>query len=537
MGTILSFGIVFLLSAYLLRRHRINSRLPPGPFTLPVLGSVAVMGRPDMVKLYADFRHQYGDVFSFQLGSKVVVVINGYENLRKVFVQQGNVFADRPQVFTFTHVLQVAFLAVTLVRRYRINSRLPPGPFTLPLLGSVAVLGRHDMVKLYADFRRQYGDVFSFQIGSKAVVVINGYQHMRKVFVQLGNVFLDRPQVFTFTHVMKGKGLVSTSGEVWKEHRKFLVSTLRSLGVGKASFADKIEEELRALCGVLDATSGEDVDPSPSLQTAIANIICSIAFGERFEYNDKVFMKFLDIFSENMAISGGTAIMNFFPWLFYLPGDHFKAHKVLKNVDYVQGYLREWLDNHHRKFDPNTVRDFIDAYFKDMAEKKEQKRSTTFSYDQLLKLVGDLFVAGTETTATTLRWFFVFLVRWPPVQRRMREEIDKVYPDQSTPSIHDRHRLPYVEAAILECQRYADIAPFAVTHATSCDVELNEYFVPKGSLVIPNVNSVHFDPELWDNPDTFRPERFLDADGDVVKPEHLIPFFMGPNNNNNKNQK
>ncbi|KAK7500192.1 hypothetical protein BaRGS_00008739, partial [Batillaria attramentaria] len=147
--------------------------------------------------------------------------------------------------------------------------------------------------------------------------------------------------------------------------------------------------------------------------------------------------------------------------------------------------------------------------------------------DQLLKLVGDLFVAGTETTATTLRWFFVFLVRWPPVQRRMREEIDKVYPDQSTPSIHDRHRLPYVEAAILECQRYADIAPFAVTHATSCDVELNEYFVPKGSLVIPNVNSVHFDPELWDNPDTFRPERFLDADGDVVKPEHLIPFFMG----------
>ncbi|KAK7500187.1 hypothetical protein BaRGS_00008734 [Batillaria attramentaria] len=106
MGTILSFGIVFLLSAYLLRRHRINSRLPPGPFTLPVLGSVAVMGRPDMVKLYADFRHQYGDVFSFQLGSKVVVVINGYENLRKVFVQQGNVFADRPQVFTFTHVLQ-----------------------------------------------------------------------------------------------------------------------------------------------------------------------------------------------------------------------------------------------------------------------------------------------------------------------------------------------------------------------------------------------------------------------------------------------
>ena len=58
--------------------------------------------------------------------------------------------------------------------------------------------------------------------------------------------------------------------------------------------------------------------------------------------------------------------------------------------------------------------------------------------DQLLKLVGDLLVGGTETTGTTLRWLIIFLVRWPHVQRKMRQEIDSVYPDKTTPSVKVR---------------------------------------------------------------------------------------------------
>lgn len=429
---------------------------------------------------------------------------------------------------TILSFVTVLLLTAYFIKRHRLNSRLPPGPFPLPIIGSVAVLGRPDKVKLFAEFREQYGDVFSFQLGTQTVVVINGFENLKRAFVQQGKCFIDRPQVFTFTHVGQGKGLVNSSGDVWLEHRKFAVSTLRSLGVGTSSFAEKINEELQAFCFVLDKQVGEDFDPGNFLQTAIANIVCSIAFGKRFEYNDKVFVKFLNIFSENMTLSGGTALLNFYPYLRYLPGDMFMAKKVLKNVDYVQGYLREWLNNHQKDFDPGNVRDLIDAYYKEMAEKKAKDPKTTFSYDQLLKLVGDLLVGGTETTSTTLLWFLVFLLRWPHVQRKMRQEIDSVYTDpQTPPSMHDRHKFPYVEAAILECQRFADIAPFSVLHAASCEVELNGYHVPKGAMVIPNINSVHFDPGLWESPETFRPERFLNSDGEVVKPDHLIPFFMG----------
>ncbi|KAL8615481.1 hypothetical protein ACOMHN_053817 [Nucella lapillus] len=320
--------------------------------------------------------------------------------------------------------------------------------------------------------------------------------------------------------------VVNSSGAVWKEHRKFTLNTLRNLGIGKVE--DKVQEELKAFCQVLDDTHGADFDPGHPLQTAIANIICSIAFGKRFEYDDPIFVNFLEIFDENMGLAGGTALLNFFPFLQYLPGDSFKSHKMLKNVDFVQGYLRQWLDNHQKRFDPSNISDFIDAYLNEIDKRRLIKKpKTTFCYDQLLKLVGDLLVGGTETTGTTLRWCVIFLVHWPHVQRRMRAEIDSVYPDGATPSVQDRRRMPYVEAAMLECQRFADIAPFSVTHAASEDAEVGGFFIPKGTIIIPNVHSVHFDPHLWGDPDHFRPERFLDEQGEVIRPDYLIPFFIG----------
>ena len=183
-------------------------------------------------------------------------------------------------------------------------------------------------------------------------------------------------------------GLVNSSGEVWREHRKFTVSALRNLGLGKTSFADKIQEELTAFCKVLDKTEGADTDPANALQTAIANIVCSIAFGKRFDYDEPVFVRFLQIFDENMSISGVTALLNFFPFLLYMPGDTFKAAKVLKNVDYVQSYLRPWLDEGKRRFDPEDLSDFIDAYFYEMQQKKMKNSQTTFSCEYSLSKAG-----------------------------------------------------------------------------------------------------------------------------------------------------
>ena len=71
-------------------------------------------------------------------------------------------------------------------------------------------------------------------------------------------------------------------------------------------------------------------------QTAMSNIICSICFGKRFEYEDEDFVNMLNIFDKNMALAGSTAVVNYFPWLERLPGDPFKCRQVLENVDKIQ---------------------------------------------------------------------------------------------------------------------------------------------------------------------------------------------------------
>ena len=87
--------------------------------------------------------------------------------------------------------------------------------------------------------------------------------------------------------------------------------------------------------------------------------------------------------------------------------------------------------------------------------------------------------------------------------------------------------MPFVEATILETLRIADINPYSVTHAACEDVDMKGLVIPKGSIIVPNIHSVHHDPALWGDPEVFRPERFLDEKGVVVKPENLIPFFLG----------
>lgn len=154
-------------------------------------------------------------------------------------------------------------------------------------------------------------------------------------------------------------------------------------------------------------------------------------------------------------------------------------------------------------------------------------RISVFSDGELLKFVGDLFVGGTETTATTVRWALIFLVRHPDVQREVYNEIMKTLGARTQLSVLDEKEMPYTNAVILESQRLGDIAPFSLAHSNFEAVQLGGYTIPAGTVVIPCLNSVHMDPQIWDEPTEFRPSRFLDENGKTVNRKELMPFFIG----------
>jgi cytochrome P450 len=172
--------------------------------------------------------------------------------------------------------------------------------------------------------------------------------------------------------------------------------------------------------------------------------------------------------------------------------------------------------------------DYINAYYTERAEREKTGAKPEFFCDDALESALNLmFFAGTDTTATTLRWGFLFMILHPDVQVKVQKELDDVIGRERTPSCDDRVNLPYTEATLLEIQRRGSVVPLSIPHMTLEETHLNGYRIPKNTGIFPNIFAVHHEEKLFPDPFAFRPERFINEKGQTVKPEYIIPFSIG----------
>lgn len=141
--------------------------------------------------------------------------------------------------------------------------------------------------------------------------------------------------------------------------------------------------------------------------------------------------------------------------------------------------------------------------------------------------MSDLFVGGTETTTTSIRWAILFFLYHPEVQEKMFKEIDKVVGISRRPSLEDRSQLSYCEAVITEVLRCGNIAPLGIQRSCRADVYYKGFIIPKGSIIISNLNSVMKDSSLFENAEKFQPERFINTDGEFCGHNKVIAFSIG----------
>ncbi|KAK7500084.1 hypothetical protein BaRGS_00008631 [Batillaria attramentaria] len=429
-----------------------------------------------------------------------------------------------------TSLLAVSVLVLSLLwwRSTRRPPGLPPGPGpALPLLGHLHLLDKDPRPK-FREWRRQYGDVFSLYMGGQLVVVLNGYHVIKEALVKNADVFSDRPYSFLNDRIDENKGLVGTSGTHWKEQRKVSLEILREMGLGKNVLAEKVQEEVTYYIKALNSFEGRPADVEEMTHKSVSNNIGSIVFGKRFEYDDPTFTHNLKCMDENIKIIGANAVINFFPWLEYLPGDLFKLKLALANVALVENQLSHpQIKAHVDTYSDGDAKDFIHAYIREIRKREESGQPTTIDEENLVKVIGDLFNAGTETTATAIRWALVFFLHNPDVQDKCYDEIQRVVGTERAPSMRDKPELTYLEATIMEVLRRANVVPFALQHGLSRDVTFHGYTIPKDAVVLPFQETALSDPEMWEEPTAFRPERFIGADGKLLKPDPFIPFGIG----------
>nr|XP_038952627.1 cytochrome P450 2C55 isoform X3 [Rattus norvegicus] len=365
-------------------------------------------------------------------------------------------------------VLVLILSSLLLLSFWRQNSerrKLPPGPTPLPIIGNILQIDVKDISKSIKKFSEVYGPVFTLYFGLKPTVVVYGYEVVKEVLD--GEEFSGRGVFPIVTKVNNDLGVIFSNGTKWKELRRFSLMTLRNFGMGKRSIEDRIQEEASCLVEELRKTNGSLCDPTFILSCAPSNVICSVIFHNRFDYKDENFLNLMEKFNENFKILNS-------PWM-------------------------------QEKHNP----------------------CTEFTIQSLVATVTDVFVAGSETTSTTLRYGLLLLLKHTEVTAKVQEEIDHVIGRHRRPCMQDRTRMPYTDAMVHEIQRYINLIPNNVPHAATCNVRFRNYVIPKGTDLITSLTSVLHDDKEFPNPEVFDPGHFLDEHGNFKRSDYFMPFSSG----------
>uniref|UniRef100_A0A8D2AQ66 Cytochrome P450 2D6 n=1 Tax=Sciurus vulgaris TaxID=55149 RepID=A0A8D2AQ66_SCIVU len=231
----------------------------------------------------------------------------------------------------------------------------------------------------------------------------------------------------------------------------------------------------------------------------------------------------LQIDFQNMTNSF-QKVLNVVPVLLRIPG---LPGKVFPAQKAFMALLDELLTEHRMTRDPaQPPRDLTDAFLAEV-EKAKGNPESSFNDENLRMVVADLFTAGMVTTSATLAWALLLMILHPDVQRRVQQEIDEVIGQVRPPEMGDQACMPFTMAVIHEVQRFGDIVPLGVPHLTTRDIELQGFFIPKGTTLVTNLSSVLKDETVWERPLRFHPGHFLDAQGCFVKREAFMPFSAG----------
>ncbi|CAH2245821.1 cytochrome P450 2K4-like [Pelobates cultripes] len=436
-------------------------------------------------------------------------------------------FAFDPVSVLLSVVVVLFLLNAFLDRKGKVYKNFPPGPRALPIIGNIHnMLMRKQKPHLtFQELAEEYGPVYSMQMGPEKIVVLCGYEAVKDALVNYAEEFSERPVIPMMEKVTKGHGLIFSHGENWKVMRRFALSTLRDFGMGKKSIENKINEESNSLVEVFESYKGKPFDNLMIMNAAVANIIVAILLGNRFEYNSPTLLKLMKLINENIRLLSSPLALLYSAYpsvMRWIPG----SHKTIFNyAEKTRDFFRESFIKYNEELDLNDQRNLIDAF---LVKQKEEKSSAQkfFHNDNLLSLVNTLFGAGMETTSTTLRWGLLLMMKYPEIQKKVQDEIDRVI-GSSQPQTEHRKEMPYTDAVIHEIQRFGDISPTGIPHATTQDITFRGYFLPKGTQVIPLLSSVLQDKAYFEKPEEFYPEHFLDSKGNFVKNEAFLPFSAG----------
>ncbi|KAH6899259.1 cytochrome P450 98A3 [Coprinopsis sp. MPI-PUGE-AT-0042] len=413
-----------------------------------------------------------------------------------------------------------AISALVLLQRKSRRQRfpLPPGPKGLPFLGNILQMPRDKPWKVYNDWKGVYGGMIYLEALGQPLLILNTLEDCSELLERRGVNYSDRFQSI-------GAKLMGMNEWNWalddynqglKEYRRLFHQLLSPKQVPQ--YRPVIEEEVHTFLQQLLSTPA---DFSDHVRTFFGSVIMRIAYGSSdFEYNKVRIAEGENLIDRGSALlTPGHLMVDLIPALrhvpSWMPGAGWKreiesirklAVKVV-NVPYNDAKERLELGIGTDIY-PNMVQQYLGSLDTGLSEEEQRKQ------DQMgRRTVALSFVAGADTSIAMGLGLFSALAQYPEVQLKAYAEIGLVVGHERLPQLSDLDHLPYIRAILKELTRWHVVTPFTIPHLSRDDDEYKGYFIPKGTIVLPNSWAILNDPSVFANPQHFNPDRYLDRNG------------------------
>ncbi|XP_042008861.1 cytochrome P450 736A117-like [Salvia splendens] len=402
--------------------------------------------------------------------------------------------------------------------------KLPPSPLKLPIIGNLHQLGSSLPHRSLHSLAKKHGPLMLLHFGSVPVLIVSSAEFAREIMITHDTTFANRPRFKAMMKLTYGcrDVLLSPYGEYWRRLRSIVVLQLLS-NKRVQSYSAIREEEASIIVNKIRESSGiSPVDLSAMFEGFSNDVIGRSAFGRKLSDSENG-KNFLDAMADLAELLGMINIGDFIPWLGWIGrvnGADKRLEETAEKIDQViESVIKEWL--HEKGLEEQSGQHFLDILL-------DISKDVSIDRDSLKAIILDVFVGGTDTISTAMEWTMSELLQNPAVMKKLQHEVRGILKQKQEITNDDLQKMHYLKVVIKEAMRLHPPLPLLVPRLAIKDVQVKGFDISAGTIVMINAWAIGRDLVSWDEPETFKPERFLNSSIDFKGLDfELIPFGGG----------
>ncbi|XP_038726098.1 cytochrome P450 89A2-like [Tripterygium wilfordii] len=427
------------------------------------------------------------------------------------------------------------------------TNKLPPSPFTIPIISNILWLRKSflDLEPILRSLYAKLGPVVTLHIGPSTAIFVSDRLLTHQALVQNGAVFADRPPAGAAEQILtcNQHNINSASyGLTWRILRRNMSaeilhpSRVRSYSHARKWVLQILLDRLRS-----KSEPGEAIRVVDEFHYAMFCLLVLMCFGDKLSENQ---IKEIGSVQRNLLVRFTKFnVLNFWPTatkilLHKWWQEFYKLHQEQKDVLIPLIRARKKAKEESLSKFKEGKEEYVVSYVDTLLDLELPEEKRKLDEGELMTLCSEFLNGGTDTTSTALQWIMANLVKYPQIQEKLFREIKGVVGDGEVFLIKedDLQRMPYLKAVILEGLRRHPPGHFLLTHAVTEDTTLDNYLIPKNGVINFAVAEMGWDPKVWEDPMSFKPERFMSSDGcragegfDITgsKEIKMMPFGVG----------